>query len=77
MRTPSTTRSRARLRTINDMTIQTCGIEGRSGPRARPPVGGERAAGPPGRGIRYGTGISATTYMSGARQLGHQSVRRS
>jgi 4-hydroxybenzoyl-CoA reductase subunit alpha len=61
-------------RTVNDMTIKTCGIKEAIQALVRDPLWLEKERLPGRSGpVRFGTGMSATAYMSGARQLGHQS----
>ncbi|MCX5813858.1 MAG: xanthine dehydrogenase family protein molybdopterin-binding subunit [Proteobacteria bacterium] len=61
-------------RTINDITIKTCGIKEAIQTLAGDPLWAEKDKAPKQSGsISYGVGMSATAYMSGARQLGHQS----
>jgi 4-hydroxybenzoyl-CoA reductase subunit alpha len=60
-------------RTINDMTIQTCGIKEAITEIAKDRLWLNRGKEPDEGPVKYGVGISATAYMGGARQLGHQS----
>lgn len=61
-------------RTINDMTIKTCGIKEAIQILAADPLWTEKDKSPKQSGsVSYGVGMSATAYMGGARQLGHQS----
>ena len=61
-------------RTINDMTIKTCGIKEAIQTLVRDPLWAEKDKAPKQNGsVSYGVGMSAAAYMSGARQLGHQS----
>ena len=61
-------------RTINDMTIKTCGIKEAIQILAADPLWTEKDKKPKrSDSVSYGVGMSATAYMGGARQLGHQS----
>jgi 4-hydroxybenzoyl-CoA reductase subunit alpha len=61
-------------RTINDITIKTCGIKEAIRTLVEDRLWAEKEMFPKQNGnISYGVGMSATAYMSGARQLGHQS----
>ena len=61
-------------RTINDMTIKTCGIREAIQTLVKDPLWAEKDKTPKQNGsVSYGVGMSATAYMGGARQLGHQS----
>ncbi len=61
-------------RTVNDVTIQTCGIKEAIRAVVADPVWADKEKRPKKEGpVSYGVGLSATAYMSGARQLGHQS----
>jgi CO/xanthine dehydrogenase Mo-binding subunit len=60
--------------TVNKITLRTCGLKPAIQQVARHPIWRERQNGPHREGdIRWGVGLSGTTYQGGARQLGHQS----
>ncbi|HOE18667.1 MAG TPA: xanthine dehydrogenase family protein molybdopterin-binding subunit [Syntrophorhabdaceae bacterium] len=61
-------------RTINDMTLKTCGIKEAIQTLVKDPLWAEKGKGPKQDGsVSYGVGMAATSYLGGARQLGHQS----
>jgi 4-hydroxybenzoyl-CoA reductase alpha subunit len=61
-------------RTLNDMTIKTCGIKEAIETLVADPLWADKDKSPKQVGpVSYGVGLAATAYMSGARQLGHQS----
>lgn len=60
--------------TINGITLKTCGIKEAIEAVAEESVWKEKDKGPKRSGaLSYGVGISSTSYLGGARQLGHQS----
>lgn len=64
----------ATYRTINDTAIKTCGIKEAIERITSEPIWKDKDIVQKGVGpISFGVGISATSYLSGARQLGHQS----
>lgn len=61
-------------RTINDMTIHTCGIKDAIHALVDDPLWAEKDRRTRQEGaVSFGVGMAATAYMGGARQLGHQS----
>lgn len=61
-------------RTINDVTLKTCGIKEAIRVAAKDHLWAEKNKEPKKVGpISYGVGMSGTSYLGGARQLGHQS----
>ncbi len=61
-------------RTINDITLKTCGIKEALQAVVEDSLWSEKDKKPKREGsISYGVGLSATSYLGGARQLGHQS----
>ncbi len=61
-------------RTINDMTLKTCGIKEAIQALVKDSLWAEKDKIPKQKGLlSYGVGMSATCYLGGARQLGHQS----
>lgn len=60
--------------TINKVTLKTCGIKECIEKVARDPIWRDRDKMPRKEGnISWGVGLSGTSYLGGARQLGHQS----
>jgi 4-hydroxybenzoyl-CoA reductase alpha subunit len=60
--------------TINKVTLKTCGIKECIEKIARDPIWRDRDKMPRKEGnISWGVGLSGTSYLGGARQLGHQS----
>jgi 4-hydroxybenzoyl-CoA reductase alpha subunit len=60
--------------TINEVTLKTCGIKECIEKIARDPIWRDRDKMPRKEGnISWGVGLSGTSYLGGARQLGHQS----
>lgn len=60
--------------TINKVTLKTCGIKECIEKLARDPIWRDRDKMPRKEGnISWGVGLSGTSYLGGARQLGHQS----
>ena len=60
--------------TINGITLKTCGIKEAIEAVVEDSVWKEKDKGPKRNGaLSYGVGISSTSYLGGARQLGHQS----
>ena len=63
-----------RYETINKVTLKTCGIKEAIQSVAEHPLWRDRDKMPRKEGdISWGVGLSGTSYLSGARQLGHQS----
>ncbi len=61
-------------RTINDVSLKTCGLREAIDAAVRDPLWADKDKGPRREGARsYGVGMSGTSYLGGARQLGHQS----
>jgi 4-hydroxybenzoyl-CoA reductase subunit alpha len=61
-------------RTINNISLKTCGFKEALRAAAGDPVWAEKDRKPKREGpVSYGVGISGTAYLGGARQLGHQS----
>jgi 4-hydroxybenzoyl-CoA reductase subunit alpha len=61
-------------KTINGITLKTCGFKEAIKAAAGDPVWAEKDKRPKRKGpVSYGAGISGTAYLGGARQLGHQS----
>jgi 4-hydroxybenzoyl-CoA reductase alpha subunit len=60
--------------TINKVTLRTCGIKEAIQTLSKDPLWKERKKTPKREGtIAWGVGLSGTSYLGGARQLGHQS----
>ena len=60
--------------TVNKVTVNSCGIKEALETIAENPRWKERAKGKGGEGpLSHGVGVSGTSYLSGARQRGHQS----
>lgn len=60
--------------TINGVTLKTCGLKEAIQKVAEDPLWKERGQNKVVKdGIAWGTGISSTSYLGGARQMGHQS----
>jgi len=60
--------------TINKVTLRTCGIKEAIQTLSKDPLWRERKKMPKREGtIAWGVGLSGTSYLGGARQLGHQS----
>ena len=59
-------------RTINDVTLKTCGIKECINKVAAHPLWQERDNLPEKDNLSWGVGLSGTSYMGGARQMGHQ-----
>jgi 4-hydroxybenzoyl-CoA reductase subunit alpha len=61
-------------RSINDITLKTCGIKEALTAVTEDPVWIQKEHTPKKIGpVSFGVGLSATSYLGGARQLGHQS----
>lgn len=61
-------------RTVNDMTLKTCGIKEAIQTLVKDSLWAEKDKTPKQKGsVSYGVGMAATSYLGGARQLGHQS----
>ncbi len=61
-------------RTINGVTLKTCGLKEAIQAAVKDPLWAEKDKKPKKNGpISYGVGMSGTSYLGGARQLGHQS----
>ena len=60
-------------KTINKVTVDSCGLKEGLEVLAQRPEWKERAARKQDDAIAHGVGISGTSYLSGARQRGHQS----
>lgn len=61
-------------RTINDVTLKTCGLKEAITSAAEDPLWAEKEKRPKKAGpVSLGVGMSGTSYLGGARQLGHQS----
>jgi 4-hydroxybenzoyl-CoA reductase subunit alpha len=61
-------------RTVNGIGLKTCGMKEAIEAAAADPVWAGKETMPRKEGpVAYGVGISATSYLGGARQLGHQS----
>jgi len=61
-------------RTINDVTLKTCGLKEAIQKAAEDPLWAEKEKKPKKVGpVSFGVGMSGTSYLGGARQLGHQS----
>jgi 4-hydroxybenzoyl-CoA reductase subunit alpha len=60
--------------TINGVSLKTCGIKEAINALVEDELWAEKETKPKREGdVSYGVGLSATSYLSGARQLGHQS----
>jgi 4-hydroxybenzoyl-CoA reductase alpha subunit len=60
--------------TINKVTLKTCGIKEAIKTLSKDPLWKERKKMPKREGsVTWGVGLSGTSYLGGARQLGHQS----
>jgi 4-hydroxybenzoyl-CoA reductase alpha subunit len=60
--------------TINKVTLRTCGIKEAIQTLSKDPLWTERKKMPKREGsVAWGVGLSGTSYLGGARQLGHQS----
>lgn len=60
--------------TINKVTVRSCGLREGLGRLTAGPGWKDRKRGPTGRGaVVRGVGLAASAYLTGARQLGHQS----
>jgi 4-hydroxybenzoyl-CoA reductase subunit alpha len=61
-------------KTINDVTLKTCGLKEAIQAVVKDPVWADKDKKPKREGpVSYGVGMSGTSYLGGARQLGHQS----
>jgi len=61
-------------RTINDVSLKTCGLKEAIKAAVEDPLWSEKEKRPKKAGpVSYGVGLSGTSYLGGARQLGHQS----
>ena len=61
-------------RTINDVTLKTCGMKEAIKAAVEDPLWSEKEKRPKKAGpVSFGVGMSGTSYLGGARQLGHQS----
>jgi len=59
--------------TVNEVTIETCGLKQAIKEAVKDPLWRDRDKMPKKEGvISWGTGISGTSYLGGARQMGHQ-----
>jgi 4-hydroxybenzoyl-CoA reductase alpha subunit len=61
-------------RTINDVSLKTCGLKEAIKSAVEDPLWSEKEKRPKKAGpVSFGVGLSGTSYLGGARQLGHQS----
>jgi len=61
-------------RTINDVSLKTCGLKEAIKAAVEDPLWSEKEKRPKKVGpVSFGVGMSGTSYLGGARQLGHQS----
>jgi 4-hydroxybenzoyl-CoA reductase alpha subunit len=61
-------------RTINDVSLKTCGLKEAIKAAVEDPLWSEKEKRPKKAGpVSFGVGLSGTSYLGGARQLGHQS----
>jgi 4-hydroxybenzoyl-CoA reductase subunit alpha len=61
-------------RTINDVSLKTCGLKEAIKAAVEDPLWSEKEKRPQKAGpVSFGVGLSGTSYLGGARQLGHQS----